>query len=217
MAEQLELEVSRREITGKAAKRLRKAGIIPANIFGHQEASQSVQVEAVAFERLRRSRAAKGIITLRMPDTKGVQTALIRHIQHDPRSGKVIHVDFFRVSMNERLNVKISLRFVGEAPAVKSESGVLLHLMDTLEVECMAGDILEYLEVDITPLAEIDAILHAEDVKLPANFTLITDPKEGVAKVAATRAEKVEEAEEGAAAAPAATSAEESTQENSGE
>jgi len=217
MAEQLELEVSRREITGKAAKRLRKAGIIPANIFGHQEASQSVQVEAVAFERLRRSRAAKGIITLRMPDSKGVQTALIRHIQHDPRSGKVIHVDFFRVSMNERLNVKISLRFVGEAPAVKSESGVLLHLMDTLEVECMAGDILEYLEVDITPLAEIDAILHAEDVKLPANFTLITDPKEGVAKVAATRAEKVEEAEEGAAAAPAATSAEESTQENSGE
>jgi len=217
MAEQLELEVSRREITGKAAKRLRKAGIIPANIFGHQEASQSVQVEAVAFERLRRSRAAKGIITLRMPDSKGVQTALIRHIQHDPRSGKVIHVDFFRVSMNERLNVKISLRFVGEAPAVKSESGVLLHLMDTLEVECMAGDILEYLEVDITPLAEIDAILHAEDVKLPANFTLITDPKEGVAKVAATRAEKVEEAEEGAAVAPAATSAEESTQENSGE
>ncbi len=217
MAEQLELEVSRREITGKAAKRLRKAGIIPANIFGHHEASQSVQIEQVAFERLRRSRAAKGIITLRIPGSKGVQTALIRHVQHDPRSGKVIHVDFFRVSMTERLNVKISLRFVGEAPAVKSENGVLLHLMDTLEVECMAGDIPEYLEVDITPLAEIDAILHAEDVKLPANFTLITDPKEGVAKVAATRAEKVEEAEEAAAAAPAATSAEESTQENSGE
>jgi large subunit ribosomal protein L25 len=217
MAEQLELEVSRREITGKAAKRLRKAGIIPANIFGHQEASQSVQMEALAFERLRRSGAAKGIIALRIPGSKGVQTALIRHVQHDPRSGKVIHVDFFRVSMTERLNVKISLRFVGEAPAVKSENGVLLHLMDTLEVECMAGDIPEYLEVDITPLDEIDAILHAEDVKLPAKFTLITDPKEGVAKVAATRAEKEEEAEEGAAAEGAATSAEESTQENSGE
>src|SRR6266496_300552 len=137
MAEQLELEVSRREITGKAAKRLRKAGIIPANIFGHQEASQAVQMDAVAFERLRRSHAAKGIIALRMPDSTGVQTALIRHVQHDPRTGRVIHVDFFRVSMNERLNVKIALRFVGEAPAVKNQNGVLLHLLDTLEVECM--------------------------------------------------------------------------------
>ena len=218
MARQLELEVSRREITGKAAKRLRKAGIIPANIYGHQEASQAVQMDAVAFERLRRSHAAKGIITLRIPDSTGVQTALIRHIQHDPRTGKVIHVDFFRVSMNERLNVKVALRFVGEAPAVKNENGVLLHLMDTLEVECMAGDIPEYLEIDVSSLDEIDAILHAEDVKLPANFTLVTDSKEGVAKVAATRAEKAEEAavaeEEAkeAAAAPAAEAAQESAE-----
>lgn len=218
MAQQLELEVSRREITGKAAKRLRKAGIIPANIYGHQEASQAVQVDAVAFERLRRSHAAKGIISLRIPDSVGVQTALIRHVQHDPRTGRVIHVDFFRVSMNERLNVKVALRFVGEAPAVKSENGVLLHLLDTLEVECMAGDIPEYLEIDVSSLDEIDAMLHAEDVKLPANFTLITDPKEGVAKVAATRAEKAEEAaaaeeeakEAAAPAAPAAEAAQES-------
>lgn len=217
MAQQLELEVSRREITGKAAKRLRKAGIIPANIYGHQEASQAVQVDAIAFERLRRSHAAKGIITLRIPDSVGVQTALIRHVQHDPRTGRVIHVDFFRVSMNERLNVKVALRFVGEAPAVKGENGVLLHLLDTLEVECMAGDIPEYLEIDVSSLDEIDAMLHAEDVKLPANFTLITDPKEGVAKVAATRAEKAEEAAaaEEEAAAPAAPAAE-AVQESAG-
>ena len=201
MTQQLELEVTRREITGKASKRLRKAGIIPANIFGHQEASQAIQLDAVAFERLRRSHGAKGIITLRLPDSAGVQTALIRHVQRDPRTGRIIHVDFFRVSMHERLNVKISLHFVGEAPAVKNEGGVLLHLMDTLEIECMAGDIPEYLEIGVTPLDEIDAILHAEDVKLPANFTLITDPKEGVAKVAATRAEKAEEAEEAKEAA----------------
>src|SRR5438552_12018399 len=156
MAEQLELEVSRREITGKAAKRLRKAGIIPANIFGHQEASQAVQMDALAFERLRRSHAAKGIIALRMPDSTGVQTALIRHVQHDPRSGKVIHVDFFRVSMNESVTVKVQLHFVGESSAVKDEGGVLLHLLDALEVECLARNIPEYIEVDVTPLTEID-------------------------------------------------------------
>jgi len=202
MAQEVELQIASREITGKATKRLRKVGIIPANIFGHKEPSQAVQVDAVSFERLQRSHGARGIIGLRMDGSRGVQTALVRHIQRDPRSGKVIHVDFFRVSLRERLNVKIPLRFVGEAPAVKTEGGVLLHLLDALEVECEAGDIPEYVEVDVTPLTEIDALLHAEDVPLPAKFTLITDPKEGVAKVAATRAELAEEAEEAAAAAP---------------
>ena len=218
MADKVELEVSRREITGKATKRLRKAGIIPANIFGHKEASQTMQIDEVSFERLRRSHGAKGIITLTLPDGTGKQTALIRHVQRDPRTDKVLHVDFFRVSLKERLNVKVALRFVGEAPAVKNEGGVLLHLMDALEVECEAGDIPEYFEVDVTPLTEIDAILHAENVPLPAKFTLITDPNEGIAKVSATRGEVVAEAEETAAAGGATPApAEQGTQEKTGE
>ncbi len=204
MAQQTELEISHREVTGKATKRLRKAGIIPANIFGHKEPSQAIQLEAIAFERLRRTHGATGIISLRMPDGASPQTALIRRVQRDPRSGKILHIDFFRVSLTERINLKVPLHFVGEAPGVKNEGGVLLHLLEALEVECAAGDIPEYFEVDITPLAEIDDILHASDVKIPANFTLLTDPQEGIAKVAATRAEVVEEVEEAAATAEAA-------------
>ncbi len=217
MAEKVELEVSQREITGKATKRLRKAGIIPANIFGHKEASQTMQIDEVSFERLRRSHGAKGIITLTLPDGTGKQTALIRHVQRDPRTDKVIHVDFFRVSLKERLNVKVALRFVGEAPAVKNEGGVLLHLMDAIEVECEAGDIPEYFEVDVAPLTEIDGLLHAENVSLPANFTLITDPNEGVAKVSATRAEVVAAEEAVAAGGTTPASAEQGTQEKAGE
>lgn len=201
MAQQTELEIAPREVMGKATKRLRKDGIIPANIFGHKEEPQAVQLDAVTFDRLRRSHAATGVIALRMPDSNRAQTALIRHVQHDPRSGKVIHVDFFRVSMNESLKIKVALHFVGESPAVKNENGVLLHLLDALEVECLASEIPEYIEVDISSLNEIDGMLHAEDVKLPANVKLVTDPKEGVAKVAATRAEVAEEAEEAAEAA----------------
>jgi large subunit ribosomal protein L25 len=204
MAQQTELEVSPREVLGKATKRLRKAGIIPANIFGHHEESQAVQINAAAFKRLQRAHRLTSLLSLRMPGSADGQTALIRHVQHDPRTGNVIHVDFFRVSVTERINVKVSLRFVGEAPAVKNEGGVLLHLLDALEVECSVADIPEYLEVDVTPLTEIDDIIHASDVPLPANFTLITDPGEGVAKVAATRAEMAEEAVEEAAPAPAA-------------
>jgi large subunit ribosomal protein L25 len=203
MAQQTELQIAHREVTGKATKRLRKAGIIPANIFGHKEASLPVQVDAVSFDRLVRAHAATSIIALRMDGSNDTQTALVRHVQHDPRSGKILHIDFFRVSLTERINVRLPLRFVGEAPAVKNQGGVLLHLLDTFEIECLASDIPEYIEVDVTPLAEVDDILHAEDIKLPENFTLITDPKESVAKVAATRAEVAEEAAE-AEAAPAA-------------
>ena len=200
MAEQTELQISPREDMGKATKRLRKAGIIPANISGHKEKSQAVQVEALAFEALRRARATTSFITLHLPGIKRGQTALIRRVQRDPRSGKILHIDFSRVSLKERITMKVPLRFVGEAPGVKVEGGVLLHLLDALEVECTASDIVDYIEVDISSLTEIDSIIHAGDVKLPANFTLITDPNEGIAKVAATRAEKAEEAAEEAAA-----------------
>ena len=209
MTQQTVLQISPREVTGKATKRLRKEGIIPANISGHKEESQTVQVEALAFEALKRAHAATGIITLRLSGSERVQTALVRRVQRDPRSGKILHIDFSRVSLTERITMKVPLRFAGEAPGVKDVGGVLLHLLDTLEVECTASDIVDYIEVDISPLTEIDSMLHAEDVKLPTSFTLITDPKEGIAKIAATRAEKVEEvAEEAAAPAEAAAAAE---------
>jgi len=206
MAQQLELAINKREVMGKATKRLRKVGILPANIYGHKEAPQAIQVDATEFDRLRRSHGATGIVTLRMLDSADIQTALIRHVQHNPRSGKIIHVDFFRVSMNESVTVKVQLHFVGESSAVEDEGGVLLHLLETLEVECLARNIPEYIEVDITPLTEIDTMIHAGDIQLPADIKLLTDPHEGVAKVGATRAEVAEEvagAEAAGEAAPA--------------
>ena len=212
MTQETVLQISPRVVMGKATKRLRKSGIIPANISGHKEESQAVQVEALAFEALRRAHGATGLITLRLSGSERVQTALVRRVQRDPRSSKILHIDFSRVSLTERITMKVPLRFVGEAAGVKDEGGVLLHLLDTLEVECTASDIVDYIEVDISPLTEIDSMLHADDVQLPTSFTLITDPKEGIAKIAATRAEKVEEVAEEAAAPAEAAAAEETSE-----
>jgi large subunit ribosomal protein L25 len=215
MANQTELAVTHREVTGKAAKHLRKAGLIPANIYGHKEASEAVQIDGAAFEKLRRARKTSGIISLHMGDSAKTQTALVRHIQRNPINGKILHIDFFRVSLTERIVMKVPLHTVGEAPGVKNENGVLLHLLDALEVECAAQDIVNAFDVDVTSLEHIDDTLHASDVKMPQGFKLVTDPEEAIVKIAATRAEKVEEAEEAAApaAAPAATPAETSAEE----
>jgi large subunit ribosomal protein L25 len=191
MADRVELEIAPREILGKKTKQLRRAGIIPANITGHNEPSQAVQIDEVLFDRLRRAHHSTSILNLKMPDAT-IQTALIRHVEHAPKSGKIIHVDFARVSLNERMTMKLPLNFVGESLAVKNEGGVLLHLVEALEVECLASDIVDSVEVDISTITEIDGVLHARDVKLPQGFTLLTDAEEPIAKVASTRAEVAE-------------------------
>ncbi len=191
MADRVELEIAPREVLGKATKKLRKAGIIPANITGHNEPPQAVQVDAVLFDRLRRAHHSTNILTLKMPDAT-MQTALIRHVEHAPKSGKIIHVDFSRVSLNERIAMKVPLHFVGESLAVKNDGGVLLHLVESLDVECLASDIVDSVEVDISSITEIDGVIHAGAVKLPQGFTLVTDPSELIAKVASTRAEVAE-------------------------
>ncbi len=191
MADRVELEIAPREILGKKTKKLRKEGIIPANITGHNQPPQAVQINAVLFDRLRRAHHSTSILTLKMPDAT-TQTALIRHVEHAPKSGKIIHVDFARVSLNERMTMKLPLNFVGESPAVTNEGGVLLHLVEALEIECLASDIIDNVDVDTSSITEIDGQLHARDVKLPQGFTLLTNPDEPIAKVASTRAEVAE-------------------------
>ncbi len=193
MTDQKELPVTIRTIMGKANKKLLREGLIPGNITGHNQPPQAVQVSAAAIETLRRNRLAANIIRLTMKDAP-IQTVLIRHVQHSPSTGKVIHIDFSRVSMDERISAKVALHYVGTAPSVKEKGGVLLHLLDALDIECPASDIADFLEVDISSLTEIDSTLHASDVKLPANFKLVTPPDEPIAKIAPTRAEVKEEA-----------------------
>lgn len=203
MAKPTELAVSPRKLTGKAARQLRCKGILPANIFGHGEPSQAVQLDASAFEGLRRGHHATGMIALQIAGEQKTQTALIRHVQRHPLSGQVLHIDFLRVNVRDRIIAKVPLRLEGTAAGVKVEGGILLHITDTLEVECTAGDIVEAIEVDVSSLEHIDDAIHAKDVRLPPHYTLVTDAEETVVKITPPRVEKVEEAVEEAPAAEA--------------
>jgi large subunit ribosomal protein L25 len=198
MAERIELDIASREVTGKATKRLRKAGIIPANISGHKQESRAVQIDAHTFELMSKKHGTRHVISLHIPGA-AAETVLIKRVQHDPRTGKILHVDFSRMSLSERTIVKIRLQFVGESPAVKDDNGTLLHV-ESLEVECQAGDIVNNLQVDISVLTDFETSIAARDVKLPEDYTLVTNPDETVARVAAPRTE----AEEAKTATPEA-------------
>jgi len=211
MAQRIELAVAPRTVVGKASKRLRKAGIIPANIYGHKEAPQAVQIEALASDRLRREHGTRCVLSLRLPGSP-VQTALLSHVQPDASTDAILHVDFARVSLRERVEVKIPLHYVGEAPGVKVQGGVLLPLMDVLTVDCLASDLVDFIEVDISGLTDIDSALRAKDVNLPGNYNLITDPEEPIIKINAPRVEEAatvnETVEETAPAAETSASSE---------
>src|SRR6476659_4948627 len=111
MAQQTILEVTPRTVLGKATKHLRREGIIPGNIYGHKAESVAVQVDALKFERLRREHGLRNIVSLRLPNA-APETVLVRHIQRDPVSSNILHVDFSRVSLEEEIGSKIPLHYV---------------------------------------------------------------------------------------------------------
>ncbi|HLV98122.1 MAG TPA: 50S ribosomal protein L25 [Ktedonobacterales bacterium] len=201
MAAKVSLEVAPRTTLGKQVKQLRRQGIIPANLYGRKQPSQALQVDLYTLDRFLAGHAATRVIDLQLGGRKGeVYNALIRHVARSPRSGKILHVDFLRVSMNEPIVVRVPVTLKGTAPAVAVEGGVLLHLLDTLEIESLPGDIPEALELDINGLAAIDDSLRVSDVPLPRGVTLLSPADEPVVKVVAPRAVLAEEAAEAAAA-----------------
>jgi len=105
--------------------------------------------------------------------------------------------------MQERIEMKIPLHFIGDAPGAKLYGGVVLHLLEALPVECRASDIIDAIEVDLSSLTEIDSMLHARDVKLPAGYKLAVDADDAIVKLTPPRVEVAEA--EAATAVPETT------------
>ena len=197
---QVTLQAEPRTDMGKHTGKLRREGKIPARIYGHGD-SVPVQLDARTFERLRETHQTAGVVYLALTGSKQPETVVVRHIEHEPRSGKILHIDFFRVRMNERMRGRVPLRLVGESPAARLNGGSVLTLLEALEIESLPGDLPSALEVDAAQLATTDAVIHAGDIALPSGVMLVTDAAEPVAKVQLLRG--AEEAPATPAAAPA--------------
>jgi large subunit ribosomal protein L25 len=164
------LNVKPRESRGKReARRLRRAGTIPAVLYGHGEANRSLAVVADEMASVVRHGG-------RVVDLKGAvnEKALIRDMQWDTFGIEVLHIDFARVSEHERIEVKVRVDLRGQAVGVK-DGGVVEHFVHEVEIECEALSIPEKLELNINDLKVGDS-LTAADLKLPPGVTLVSDP-----------------------------------------
>lgn len=191
----VELKVSPREVLGKKVKALRRGGVIPANIYGHALESVAIQITKDDLVHLLHSAGRNEIVYLRL-DGEEARPTFLRQIQRNPVTDAILHVDFYQISLKEKVRMEVRLVMVGTAPAEQTHGGTLLHSLDRVAVEGLPTEIPSVIEVDVSGLDEIDAAIHVRDLSVPDEITVLSDPDQVVAKVAPPQVEKEPEEEE---------------------
>ena len=176
----------------------RAGGRIPAVIYGLEKKPVSVTVDEKAMLALIKA-GSNAIITIKY--TGGEDTVIIKAIQRHPVTDKYTHFDFQRISLTEKIKVKVHVKLVGECYGAKVQAGLVEHTMRELNVSCLPTEIPHEIVVDITDL-HINHSLRVKDVKL-GKFDLLDAPEQIVVSVTAPKEEKVEAPVAGAAVAGA--------------
>ncbi len=187
------LNASRREVGRKGpSRRLRATGQVPGIIYGHGFTPETVAIPASELSALLRHRTGTVIIDLKVAgDESESRLTVIRELQRQPITGRVIHIDLQRVSLKEKVHVQVPMHIQGTAPGVK-EGGVLEYPLRHLEIKCLPGDIPDHITVDISSLSIGDAI-HVRDLPLDMErFDLLSEPEMVVVTVSAPRVMKTE-------------------------
>ena len=186
----LQIAVDARTASGKKTKGLRAQGIVPGVVFGKKAGSFPVQLDAKAFETLYREAGRTSVIKLTV-DGSGSQatSVVIKSVQRNPLTGRVIHVDFFAPDLTHEMQAEVPIVFTGTAPGVEATGGSLFTSLDHLKVKALPSDIPHEFSVDVTPLVDLDAAILVRDLPVADNVTVLNDPEELVAKVMPPRVE----------------------------
>lgn len=187
--EALELKAEVRQITGKQVAQLRRQGYVPAVIYGNNLENDLIQIEAKALRKVLAQAGTHQLIALQVGNKRPMMT-LARELQIDSIKRSYLHVDFYAVNMKEKVTAQVPVIFEGVSPAVKDLDGILVHGMTELEIECLPGDLIAAIEVNIEGLVELDDMITVADLKVPSSITVLSDPESMVAKVEAPRIEE---------------------------
>jgi large subunit ribosomal protein L25 len=192
--EEIILNMEPRTVIGKQVKALRREGNVPAVLYSRR--GEPVILQANNRELLRVLARAGGsrLVKLNIAGAKDAPMALVREVQREPIKGAVLHVDFFGVSMTEAIKVEIPIRYEGVSPAVTRNEGVLIHAMDSIEIECLPGDLIDMVAIDVSTLEKVGDVIRVSDLKVPATVTVLADTEATIARVSYLAGEEVEAA-----------------------
>jgi len=201
--EKIVIKAKKRDVTGKQVKALRRAGQLPAVIYGRHVEPIAISLDAhtagLAFAKVTSS-------TLVTIDVEGTEyAALVREKQRNYIKGVLTHVDFLALDLTEKIRTKVNLAFAGVSSAVKDYSAVLVHRMEAFEVECLPTDLPERINVDLSSIKGIGNSIRVRDIVLPENVVVLADEDDIVVIATLPKEEAPAEgaAVPGAEAAPA--------------
>jgi large subunit ribosomal protein L25 len=188
----MQLKATPRKPLGKRSRRMLREGKLPAIVYGHNTDPTPITLDRLEFQKVFVKSGRTHLVDL-MLDGDRTEKVLVREIQLHPRRQGPIHVDFYQVNLQEKIQVEVPVHLKGESAAVKRGDADVLHAMHSIRVECLPSDIPESFEVDITPLDEIDMELRVSDLSVPKDVTILEETDELVVKIVHKRELKVEE------------------------
>lgn len=159
----LVLETKPRSVFGKKLKKLRKEGLLPANVFGTDFKSQSLSLNIKDFVNTYREARETGIVYLKIGSDE--IPVLIRNVQKHPVNDNYLHIDFRKVDLKKKIATAVPVKILGTSEAVAQKNGVLLTLSENLIVEALPQDIPSQIDVDVSVLKEIGQEIKVVNLK----------------------------------------------------
>ncbi|MGD2105814.1 MAG: 50S ribosomal protein L25, partial [Anaerolineae bacterium] len=168
---------------GSKVKRLRREGWVPGVMYGHGFESVPVKFDEHELRDVLSQVGGSQLVNVTVDDADEPEFALLREVQRDVITGDLLHVDFYRVMMTETITTEVPLLTTEESPVAEQKEGILLHGIAEIEVECLPGNLVDAIEVDLSELTEVGQAILVEDLAVPSGITVLTDPDEMIARL----------------------------------
>lgn len=203
MAKEIKLSVQKRDKQAEKIAAIKKGGFIPACLYGPGSKNDILKVKKSDFTAVFALAGESHLVDLSIGAAAPIKV-IIKDIQRDAISGNIIHIDFYQVDMAKKITTEIPLHFVGESKAVKEFGGILVKETESVKVKCLAKDLVDSIEIDLSVLAKLNDAIRMHDLKLPAGMEFVSHTDEIVAMVSELKVEVEKPVEVAVAAAPAA-------------
>lgn len=194
MSEKYTLKLEPRAVLGKKVNRLRRAGLLPATVYGKGVGPLSVQLDARGFQDVYRRAGRSSLIELQM-EGQAPLAAFVHTLQRHPISRAIIHVDFHAVDLLQEVQMSVPLHAVGESPLAARGDAIVNLVLNTIEIRALPTNIPGHISVDVSNLDRFDKDIYVRDLELPAGVKLVTSGDDLAVNLAPTRAGVAEEAE----------------------
>lgn len=183
-----DLKAVPRTVLGKKVAQLRRTGQTPANIFGHKIESTSIQADTVELIHLLRHSSRNAIINMHVEGETSARTVVVRDLKRNAVTDQLLHVDFYQISMTEKMRADVPVVLFGISDAVTTFGGVLLQMTEKIAVEALPSDIPVQFDVDVSKITELEGSLHVRDLEVDTDkVTLHTELDVVLARVASPR------------------------------